>query len=68
MSKVKVRIAVAVDHTGNWNSCGWREAEDSDAMQLATEAVVPGEARYWLEAELDLPTETTVQATVTEAV
>ena len=55
MAKVKVRIAVAVDHTGAWNSCGWRSAgpkDDEELMGIALEPLETGEAQYWLTAEL----------------
>lgn len=68
--KVKVRIAVAVDDSGTWNACGWggptRTVSDEDKMGLAIEPVGTGERRYWLEAELDLPTVETALATVQE--
>lgn len=56
MQTVKVKIAVAVDSTGNWNACGWRNApSDAEKMALCVEPLNDGEARYWLEAELSLP-------------
>ena len=68
MDKVKVRIAVAVDAKGNWNACGWKNARsDEEKMELCVEVLDDGEARYWLEAELPIPTVPTVQATVIEA-
>lgn len=63
--KVKVRIAVAVDPSGDWNSAGWESGSDDDKMGIACETVASGEARYWLEAELDIPTATVVEASVT---
>ena len=67
--KVKVRIAVAVDHTGQWNSCGWRSqyADDEEMMGLACEPLETGEARYWLTAELDVPAQSEIAATVEKA-
>lgn len=53
--KVKVRVAVAVDPTGHWNATGWRGAKDGQMMELAVETVEDGEARYFLEAELEVP-------------
>lgn len=66
MAKVKVRIAVAVDVKGQWNSCGWSGARsDADKMELCVETLEDGESRYWLEAELALPSEAiAVQPTV----
>ncbi len=63
--KVKVRIAVAVDHTGDWGSSGWKSLDDGEAMMYASEMIKDGESRYWLEAELDAPESAkVVQATV----
>lgn len=69
MATVKVRIAVAVAPNGEWNAMGWSsgEASDSEKMSLCIETIDPGEARYWLEAELDVPEAPTVQANVTAA-
>ena len=65
--KTKVRIAVAVDPNGDWNSAGWKTTSDREKMELATEPLEPGEARYWLEADLDVPEIRTATPTVTPA-
>ena len=52
---VKVKIAVSVDHTGNWSSCGWDGASEEEMHGYTIEALEPGERRYWLEAELEPP-------------
>jgi hypothetical protein len=68
--KVKVRIAVAVDQTGGWNSCGWRSKDrrdDVEMMGLACEPLEPGELQYWLTAELDVPAQTEIAADVSQA-
>lgn len=67
--KIKVRIALAVDGSGKWNACGFGGPEsttqDLEKMDLAVEGVDDGEARYWLEAEVDLPSgATSVDAVV----
>lgn len=67
MQTVKVRIAVVVDPTGDWSSAGW-PGSDADKMNLAADPLNEGEARYWLEAELPVPTVNTVQAEVTKNV
>lgn len=54
---VKVRIAVAVDHEGNWVSAGWSQARDSDLIDSTVEGVLPDEARYWVISELEIPEE-----------
>lgn len=64
--QVKVRIAVAVDPQGNWYAAGWSawHAIDGVAMNIARDPVGAGEARYWLEAILDVPEPKTVEAEV----
>ena len=58
--KVKVVVAVAVDGKGGWNACGWspsggKPIQRLSMMDMAIEGVEDGEARYYLEAELDMP-------------
>ena len=59
MKTVKVRIAVAVDHYGNWNASGWLNHDgkiaEGEAMDIAIDGVNEGEAKYWVEAELPIP-------------
>lgn len=57
MKTVKVRIAVAVDHKGHWVSAGWSNANNEDLMNCAIEDVLPGENRYFVMAELEVPEE-----------
>lgn len=66
MATVKVRIAVAVDPEGDWNSCGWKDGDVKDAMGICVDTLGSGEARYWLEAELPIPEIATIHATVTK--
>lgn len=61
---VKVRIAVGVGPSGDWNAVGSCSLESHDAMALAVDCVDAGEARYWVEAELPVPKATTVQGNV----
>lgn len=57
MKTVKVRIAVAVDPTGTWNACGGTWAKnDREAMDICVDQLEEGEARYWVETEVALPT------------
>ena len=53
---VKVRIAVAVDGSGNYIAYSdvWKKSWE-DCMELMLDDLEPGEARYWVEAELPLP-------------
>ena len=58
---VRVRIAVAVGPDGLWNACGWiikstGQPADKDAMDIAVDGTADGEARYWVEATLPMPT------------
>lgn len=57
---LKVRIAVAVDPTGEWVAAGWGLLEkvvpDDELMSTAVDTLNPGEARYILTAELAIPT------------
>lgn len=63
MSKtVKIRVAVAVDPQGDWHAVGWKDAHDP--MSSAVETIAPGEARYWLTAELPIPEAVEVQAEI----
>jgi len=67
--KVKVRIAVAVAPSGKWNSFGYRENEaievDEYLMENAVEGIdEPGEAHYFIEAELEIPETKTIKAEV----
>lgn len=70
MAKVKVKIAVAVDHKGGWGACGFMvnpEYEKGDyleMMSIATEHLEEGEARYWITAELDVPEVKEIKGTV----
>ncbi|MBM3460767.1 MAG: hypothetical protein FJX76_01570 [Armatimonadetes bacterium] len=65
--KIKVRIAVAVDHEGTWCAYGSSGGDDEEMMNLACETLLDGEARYWIEAALDVPEIQTVQAVVERA-
>lgn len=61
MNKVKVRIAVAVDAKGEWNSSGWGGKNEPDT-QLMRACALEGTGAdpvkvYWLEAELDVPSD-----------
>jgi len=64
---VRVKVAVAVDKNGKWNSCGWSNGEEKDVCDLAVEPVDEGESLYWLTADLPIPEEQTVEAEVENA-
>ena len=67
MSKVNVRVAVAVDPAGNWSAYGNIGEDDQDMMNIAVDSVdCCGERRYFLTAALEIPPED-VAAEVEEA-
>ena len=66
---MKIRIAVAVLPNGEWNSCGYgrpgKEPTDEEKISYATDTIDgPGAQIYFVEAELPLPTITTIQGEV----
>jgi len=77
---VKVKIAVAVDSDGNWNAVGWNLIPPKKDVEMTENQIAQaeggmmddavdclsqtGEARYWVEAELPLPTIDTVDGEV----
>lgn len=69
---VKARIPVAVDSDGKYVAYRFSFIDNSkprtwiDHMDSMLDDLKPGEARYWIEAELPIPEITTVQATVTK--
>ncbi len=63
---VKVRIALAIDEKGNWNSCGWKAGSDKDKMELACEVLPEGGINcFWVEVEVPIPKP--IKGTVTSA-
>jgi hypothetical protein len=67
MSKtVKVRIAVSVDCNGDWSSAGWSSSSSEDFHSYTFDSLKPGENRYWLEAELEVPETKTITAQVSQ--
>lgn len=60
MRKIQVRVPVVVDHTGNWNAAGFPNKEggfrpDDIAFGDLLDFIEPGERRYVLVAELEVP-------------
>lgn len=51
---VKIRIAVAVDPSGDWYALGYPEPSDHIHGDCS-EALQEGESRYWVTAELAVP-------------
>lgn len=72
MSTVRVRIALAVDRNGAWSASGWNTKStpanyERDVFGCVIENLEPGEARYWVEAEVALPAAATVLPVAGEA-
>ena len=68
MNTAKVRIAVAVDKDGKYVAYA-HDAKASwlDCMDCMLDDLAPGEARYWVTAELPLPRTNTIEGTVEAA-
>jgi hypothetical protein len=64
VSKVNVRVAVAVGQNGEWYAVGSSKSNDDNTMALAAENIAYGELRYWLTASLKLPEVKVVKANV----
>lgn len=54
MKTVKVRIAVAVDQTGDYEATAVKTGK-WDVADYILDNLEPGEARYWVTAELPIP-------------
>lgn len=64
---VKVRIAVAVDPTGAYSATGYDTMSEKNGFDFITDTLQPGEARYWVTAELPIPAAPEVPGTVENA-
>lgn len=61
MKTVKARIALVVDSNGEWCANGYHDQTDSDVISWALEGLESwGEAIYWVEVEVPVPTEKTI--------
>jgi hypothetical protein len=61
MTKVKVRVAVAIDADGNWSASGWGNENGIQDEAAARDIAIGSTEKdpykvYWLTAELDIPT------------
>ena len=67
MKTIKIKIAVAIDASGKWSASGWgvenKPCKDVP-MDIAVEGVKEGGRRYWVEAEIEVPEELTIQGEV----
>ena len=64
---MKVRVCVAVDAEAHWGACGGNGMSDVECRSIALDGtLVSPDAVYYLEAEVPLPVETTIQAEVKE--
>ena len=59
---IKVRVAVSVDCNGDWSASGWSSTSPEDFHGYTIDSLEPGENRYWLEAELQIPETKTIAA------
>ena len=69
---VRVRIAVAVDETGDWATSGWNSKHDHKYDQRAQDAALEGVTGrhvgfHWIEADIPIPVTTTLVVEPTEA-
>lgn len=61
---MKIRIAIAVDSIGAWCAYGNGGSGDDAMMDVCVNAVQPGEARYWVEADVQVPMPTEIEGAV----
>ena len=65
MKTIKVRIAVAVDKDGKYVASAYNSNDSWDeCMSCALDLLEPGEARYWVTAELPLPETGTIEGKI----
>lgn len=69
---MKVRIALAIDSTGQWNSMGYGNLNqppvgDDELMDFALGMVNEGERRYWVDVDIDLPQPPIVETVTAKA-
>ena len=69
---MKIRIAVAVDSSGEWRAQGWSHSDEVGVMAYAMDGVDLDErklaiAQYWVEAEVEIPAPKVIQATAEKA-
>lgn len=56
--KKKLRIALAICSNGEWNTCGSNVFNDAQKMDYCIETLPDGEKRYWVDVEVEIPTDT----------
>lgn len=62
---VRVRILVAVDRLGQWQTYGWFDATDETARaDIYVDDLVPGERYTWVEADVPKPAADVVEGDV----
>jgi hypothetical protein len=68
---VRVRILVAIDTTGDWQSYGHSKCPDDWAKEdISTDALDGSEVYHWVEADIPVPvrlSEDIVEGTVSDA-
>lgn len=66
MRTVKCRIALAVDHEGDWNASGHLRQKPGHEFDFLCDELYSGEARYFVEVEVPVPEVPTIPGKVTE--
>lgn len=68
--KKRIRIAIAIDENGKWNSCGWDSTaadHEKEMQSIALDGELNGAvAQYWIEVDVPLPEIQTLQGEVTQ--
>lgn len=52
---IRIKIALSVDHEGNWSAAGWKGATDEVMRSSTIDCLESGEQHYWLITYIDKP-------------
>ena len=66
--KVRCKIALAVDPSGAWSAGGGatKDGKWCNGFDYILDGVDPGESRYWVEVDVDVPDVKTIKAKASE--
>ncbi len=64
MKTVKVRIAVAMQSDGDWNACGWRDADDAQVRGNVIDPMDKTARIEWGTADVPVPESIEISGTV----